>query len=496
MASKKDTAILDALQEAERLGIKLGVWKNRNRIEESLGGGFNIDVLVSEEQKTSFESILHRFGFFEAFSNHKRFPGVTHFFRLTGGEPLHIHVYYRLVTGESPLKEYDLPLVDFVLEQTLPDQTYGVSVVNDQAAAYLFVLRHYLKSGSLVGRRSYRRKVLKEKEDFGVNDDFLASVILTADPLGIFPFVKDQEIIGERIPSFASSFRLKWYLRSYLRRSNIYFLCKRNLPVVLRKLSIGGVNKNKRKTIRPSGAVISITGAEATGKSTMVEKIVNNLGRQFEIVYAHVGKPPVFISPFVGALVRILKGTRKEGNSAHSEKKCGEPEGAAENRPDAGFVRRLFDAVKALEVAFSRLVLTRFLTKKARRGSVVITDRWPSMDPGKMDGPRINPNEGMIEGLACRLEMWAYRKIPAANLCIIFSVPLEIALERNAQRVKEGKETAEQVVARHLNNKDTLPKAKRLLCYRNDGALDSSFVDVMTMINEQLVGPSQGHEVR
>ena len=496
LADKQGMAILDALQGAERLGIKLAVWKNRNKIEESLSGGFNIDVLVQEKDKTSFESILHKFDFFEADSRHKSFPGITHYFRLTAGEPLHIHVYFRLVTGESSLKEYDLPLVDYVLWQTFKDQTFGISVANDQAAVYLFILRHYLKSGSLLGRRGYKKKVVEEKEDFGVNDDMLMSAKFASDPLGIVPLIKKEEIVGGGIPSLAAALRMKWYLRSYQRRSSLYFAFKRNLPVILNKLGIEQSIKQKKKLLKPTGAVIAITGTEATGKSTMVDKVVNNLGRQFEVVYAHVGKPPVFISLFVGALVRILKWARKEGNSAYSEKKCGEPEGAAENRPDAGFVRRLFNAVKALEVAFSRLVLTRLLTKKARRGLVVITDRWPSMEPGKMDGARINPDDGLIERLAFGCEIWMYNKMPAADLAIILSVPLEVALKRNAQRDKLGKETSDQVIARHSNNRHALPKAKKIERYSNEGSLDTSFIDIIEMINEQLAKFPQNSRIQ
>ena len=496
MASKKDTAILDALQEAERLGIKLGVWKNRNRIEESLGGGFNIDVLVSEEQKTSFESILHRFGFFEAFSNHKRFPGVTHFLRLTGGEPLHIHVYYRLVTGESPLKEYDLPLVDFVLEQTLPDQTYGVSVVNDQAAAYLFVLRHYLKSGSLVGRRSYRRKVLKEKEDFGVNDDMLMSAKFASDPLGIVPLIKKEEIVGGGIPSHAAALRMKWYLRSYQRRSSLYFAFKRNVPVILNKLGIGQSIKQKKKLLQPTGAVIAITGSEATGKSTMVAKFVNNLAAQFVVVYAHVGKPPVYFTAFLSALIRIVKGLKKNNNSISKEKYCSDPEKPHKNLNDTRLTTRVMNIVKSLELALSRLILTNRLANKASRGSLVITDRWPSMNSGKMDGARINPNDGLIERLASCSEMWMYNKMPSADLAIILSVPLEVALERNAQRDKVGKETSDQVIARHSNNRHTLPKANRIERYSNEGSLDTSFNDIKEMINDQLAKSPKDSKIK
>ena len=80
----KKNIIINALEKAESSGIKIAVWKNRNRIEESLSGGFNIDVLVQEKDKSSFESILHSFGFFEADSRHKRFPSITHYFRLSG----------------------------------------------------------------------------------------------------------------------------------------------------------------------------------------------------------------------------------------------------------------------------------------------------------------------------------------------------------------------------------------------------------------------------
>jgi len=491
-----NNVIIYLLNEVKQSGIRLAVWKNRNKIEESLTGGFNIDVLVQEKDKPRLELILSQFGFFEADSKQKSFPGITHYFRLTAGELLHIHLYYRLVTGESSLKEYDLPLVDYVLEQTCDDEKFGINVVNDQAAVYLFILRHYLKSGSLVGRRSYKKKILEEKEDCGVNDDMLMSAKFASDPLGIVPLIKKEEIVGGGIPSLASSLRIKWYLRSYQRRSSLYFVFKRNLPVILHKLGIGQSIKKKKKLLRPTGAVIAITGSEATGKSTMVAKVINNLAAQFEVVYAHVGKPPIYFTTFLGALMRIVKGLKQNNNSISNEKNCSDPEKPHKNLNDTRLITRVMNIAKSLEVALSRLILTNRLTNKASRGSLVITDRWPSMNSGKMDGARINPTDGLIERLASCCEMWIYNKMPAADLAIILSVPLDVALERNAQRDKVGKETSDQVMARHSNNRHTLPKAKRIERYSNEGSLDTSFIDIIEMINEQLAKSSKDSKIK
>lgn len=484
MSEDQGGPILYALKDAERRGVELVVWKNRKRIQESLAGGFNIDIFVPEICKSEFEGVMSRWGFFEADSSSKKVAGVTHYFRLGCGDPFHIHVYYRLVTGESALKEFDLPIGEYLVANTCRDSTTGLKVVNDQAACYLFLLRHYLKSGSFLGRREYKRKVLEEKQDFGVDDHLLETIEIDSDPLDVVPCFHRSEFISGSIPERISSLRVKWRLRKHLRRSGSYFLIKRNYPIALRFLGLLRFKKKRKKKIVPFGQVIAITGAEATGKSTIIGLLANKLGIQFDLVQAHTGKPPVIAARLISSLAKIVKHGRVAIKSDVTKRA---EESSRKVKPkNAGAVTDFIAIIKSLEVAFSRLLLTRSLVKKAKRGALVVTDRWPSMEMGKMDGPRIDPSSGWFEFVASKVEVWIYQRIPRSDFCLIFSVPLSLALQRNEGRIKEGKETPQQVVERHKVNEFCAPKSKKHVCYRNDCEIEKTICDVMELISFHL----------
>ena len=485
LADKQGMAILDALQEAERLGIKLAVWKNRNKIEESLGGGFNIDILVLEEYKEEFEDVMSEFNFFEADLIRKRIPNVTHYFSFTRGKPLHVHVYYRMITGESSLKEFDLPLVDYVLKNATRDPVFGLHVVNDEASCYLFLLRHYLKSGSIMGRRGYKGKAVREKEDFGVSDDLLKAVSFSSDPLKILSFLKPSDYLDGALPERSASIRIRWHLRKFLRKSSWRFFFGRNFPVLLRILRIFRSRVKAKKRLFPEGKVIAISGAEATGKSTMVELLAKNFGQEFNVIKKHTGKPPLCLTLVVNLSLKALKkmiGSRSLNGSATT----GAGGGVQKLGKRQSMIKRVLSVMLSLEVGVSRLMLTKDLIRKAGKGSLVVTDRWPSSERGKMDGPRIDPGGGRLEDLSSKLEKWIYQKIPNANYCLLFSVPLALAIKRNQERIKEGKETQSQVISRHEKNLCFIPKADVTVCYRNVGEIDNSLDDIIYLVNSEL----------
>tara|TARA_B100001971_G_C17948021_1_gene411091 strand:- start:376 stop:618 length:243 start_codon:yes stop_codon:yes gene_type:complete len=59
--------------------------------------------------------------------------------------------------------------------------------------------------------------------------------------------------------------------------------------------------------------------------------------------------------------------------------------------------------------------------------------------------------------------------MPQADICYFFVVPMEVATERNRSRLKENKETDEQISARFLGNLDFKPLAKKTVRFDNSG---------------------------
>ena len=62
--------------------------------------------------KELFEKVLSSLGFLEFFPFVNKFEHVAHFYAFFEGKIVHLHVYYKIVTGESNTKNYILPLED------------------------------------------------------------------------------------------------------------------------------------------------------------------------------------------------------------------------------------------------------------------------------------------------------------------------------------------------------------------------------------------------
>ena len=59
------------------------------------------------------------------------------------------------------------------------------------------------------------------------------------------------------------------------------------------------------------------------------------------------------------------------------------------------------------------------------------------------------------------------RDRPKADICYIFKVPIEVAVERNKLRIKNNKETEEMILARYKTNSNYKPLAKKIVNFDN-----------------------------
>jgi thymidylate kinase len=105
-------------------------------------------------------------------------------------------------------------------------------------------------------------------------------------------------------------------------------------------------------------------------------------------------------------------------------------------------------------LAWDRLVLAVRVRRHAVAGRIVVCDRYPSAMVGAMDSARLcapaQPDgRDRLLGLLAGLENRIYRRMPAPDLVIRLTVPVEVAIERNRERVKKGKESDAYVRHRH-----------------------------------------------
>mgnify|MGYP001345593302 CR=1 FL=1 len=134
-------------------GISYVSWKNNHELGDALDGKKDLDIFVPYKYKNRFYKCASK-SFWIKLRNHVAdFPDVSHFYKFTSeNKTFHIHVYFKLITGESWIKEFDLPLEDFFLMNMERCKTYKIWKLNNDAQSYIFFIRHFLKNGSFFSR--------------------------------------------------------------------------------------------------------------------------------------------------------------------------------------------------------------------------------------------------------------------------------------------------------------------------------------------------------
>jgi thymidylate kinase len=192
--------------------------------------------------------------------------------------------------------------------------------------------------------------------------------------------------------------------------------------------------------------LIAFVGPEATGKSTLVQETACWLGKVFDVSTAHLGKPPSTWLTFLPNLALPL--LRKAAPQHRMSRVESDP-----RVQDVGRVSLLY-ALRSVLLAWDRRVLAVKVRRRATQGGIVICDRYPSIMVSAMDSARLRiPADaggwGKLLGYLARLENHIYRQIPPPDVVIRLTVPVEVAIERNKERQKKGKEADAYVLRRH-----------------------------------------------
>jgi thymidylate kinase len=182
-------------------------------------------------------------------------------------------------------------------------------------------------------------------------------------------------------------------------------------------------------------AVIAFVGSEATGKSTILSEVEGWLGRTHRVRRVHAGKPPSTPITFLPhVLLPALRAVFPEQRTLRVEERYEEGGGAP-----SGTYPLLF-GVRSVMLAYERRALLSRAVRSGR-GTVVLSDRYPSNTSGAPDGPQLAhlpmPSRRFsVRRALARIEDRLYRDIPAPDLVFHLSAPLEVTLARNAARNK------------------------------------------------------------
>lgn len=452
------TRVHKLIEELNANGIRYCHWKSNLSLEEALEGQTDIDLLVHRQDASTFGAILGRLSFRPAITTDgEAFPSVEHYYALDdeSGVLVHVHAYFRVITGESLTKNYRLPIEEMLLQNTR--EVDSVRVPTKSAELVVFTIRMMLKHTSameLVLLARYWKKVKHEIAWLLESD----SINETIDLVNCWLPSLDADLFSDCVAALTSpasllrrmrlGHRLRSQLRPYARHSIV-----RGWMGGVQKFTIMLFRRLTRshKGMVPSsgGVVIAFVGSEATGKSTLLAEMRSWLGEHFAVKQIHAGKPrSTIVSFFPNLLLPALRSLLPSHRSTRVESEYV----AIEPSEKSQTTFPLIFGIRSSLLAYDRRALLTRAFSRAANGTIVLCDRYPSLLSGAPDSPQLShfpASHGRysVRRWLARIEARLYREIPPPDLVIYLSAPLEVTVSRNATRGK--KEPEDYVRWRH-----------------------------------------------
>lgn len=457
------TKVRDLIDALNGSGIRYCHWKSNSLLGDALLGQTDIDLLIHRNDAANFRAILSRLSYQPAVVDGvESFPSVEHYFGLDeeSGILVHVHAYYRVITGESLTKNYRFPIEEMLLQNTR--EANSVRVPKKSAELVVFTLRMMLKHTSLfelVLLARYWEQAQAEMKwllDADPIDQALEFVNCWLPAVDVNLFAACIAALEGPAPTFRRIMlgrQLRSQLRSYARHGLVHTWLGGAQKFL--KMLYGRISGSRLGMVpQAGGAVIAFVGPEATGKSTLLAEINKWFGEHFNVEQIHSGKPKSTLLTIVpNLLVPAMRRFFPSYRSTRVEKKHTSRTESESSKKGYPLVYTLRSALLAHD---RRSLLTRAFAQAAN-GTIVLCDRYPSSRSGAPDGPQLSDlatshTHDSIRSALAKIEARLYREIPRPDLVVYLCAPLEVTLSRNRDRDKtEPEDYVRQRHARSAN---------------------------------------------
>ena len=443
--------ILDFFNELNILKIRYCHFKSNNNLVPALNGVDDLDLLVSQEDIDAFNQALSKFGFRMAFDRgEKSTPYVFHFFGMDPktGLLVHLHVYYKLISGGSLVKNHWFQIEDLLLSTAIDSGVGSVKISSHETDFIFFVIRKYIEQPSLIENYLF----LKDYQNIIKEFNWFMNRIDNR---------KVEELIKERLPRIKIEFfnecrsmltqrgkivqrvRLGWKMRKIFQVT----VQPEIIASLTRFINFGSAFlkarlrlSRKNRFCFPGGKLIAFVGSEATGKSTSTTKIFDWLDKRFDTCLIHVGKPKKNwrTIPFwwIILLSVRLKSSLQKLSKVNAKIKT-DSDRILDNRPHP--------FICLLDSFDRKYWLKKHVTRKFQ-GAIIIADRYPGKGHDVIDGPRIIGKTRLTRAIS-RLEKRNYEALPTPDMVFKLNAPLDVTLQRN--QLRESPEPEEFVKKRY-----------------------------------------------
>lgn len=424
-------------------------WKSNIRLDHSLKGKTDLDLLVNRSHSQALRQVLLE-------QNIKpispppgqQYPGLEHYlgFDHSTGRLFHLHIHYQLVLGEQYIKNFRLPLEEVFLKHTqnilgikvpLPELELGILIIR---VLLKYRFRDAIKDVFSIKSPGIKKAFLDEInwllnqtsfEDIDQTLSELAPILpsqiileflktIQEEPRNGLKFVSLQRRIRKAIHAYqrqdllSASFH---YLKEQWRRRKTFFQAS---PSTGLKLPQGGIT-------------IAMLGADGAGKSTLCSEISEWLSWKLDVKNFYLGsKQPSLMSQYLYQLFRLFRKLHRKANHSLSERHI----------ITRSFHKLMHFILFLHHLSIGRDRVSRYEkgTRYATDGSVVIFDRFPissfkmATNTHLLDGPHIQElskhKETVMSNRLSVIEQQIYKKIDTPDVLVFLNVSPEVSIQR------------------------------------------------------------------
>jgi len=462
----------------EKENINYSHWKSNLLLNEALGGYDDLDILIDRKDIAKFERAIFLLGFKEGSNKHISFSAIKHYYGLDveSGNTLHLHVYAQIKTGPSWTKSMRFDFEEYFLENSVYHES-GMRVPPKHIEFVLFIIRVMMKYSKI------NEYILVEKENErtpkeinylldGLDDEKLNLFLKE-----FFPEISRKELFsyvdlihnGTFLKRYIIANQLKIKLSRYKNTGTVaeaFQNMKQFVYRVLNKLFF-----KQKKQLHTAGALIVVAGLDATGKTTITTDLKKWLGKNLTVSLVHFGKPSSTLLTWpINVAIKLMR-KKSSDNVLRSSVK------------NENSAKSLLYIIRQLTLAYDRYALIKKQWQKASNGEIVLCDRYKSEDFGVMDSRRLDPSvyTGLKKKLA-NFENKLYTIMPQPDILFYLTVPVDVAVQRNEDRIKEGKEDEEFLRIRHAENKGLNYNAKNKYLINTDNDYAKVIKDIKSKI--------------
>jgi len=382
--------LLATLSDFNQQNLYYCYWKSSRRVCAALSGETDLDLLIARTEQHRAQAILLGRGL-------KLFPSVAHRddpamssylgYDEPSGRIVHFHLHFRLMAGDSLLKNYRLPWEEQILARAVVHPKLPIRILDPASEALLIMVR-----GCLELRRSdpvILRNWAATRHKFALDHAELRARIDRVTFRHRVAEAFDEDVVEMLATAFAGDYPLERQrrLRRRLEKELVAFRTYNSLEARLRGAwrgalwTAGGLNDHLLNWPRPwsrrapgGGRVVAILGVDGSGKSTMVNAIRTWLGGQVDAVPIYfgtgAGRPSLPLLPFKLIVPVITPWLRS---------KPSESQGVV-SRHSRGLLYSLLLMVWATAVALEKRGKLRAAHRGAKRGLIVVADRYPQCE--------------------------------------------------------------------------------------------------------------------